>query len=167
MAIPSVSSLPEHQPDMLRAAAWLEARLKAAGLLNVQVLPNPKGPRPAVYAEHLQAGSGALTVLIYGKWQARVSEWRHRVLPLAHCCCCCYACCCTARLPREPPPHALLPTRAGHYDVQPAADTADLWASPPFQPEIRDGRIFGRGASDDKGSGVLPPIQVPQAFGRW
>ena len=37
----------------------------------------------------------------------------------------------------------------GHYDVQPP-DPLALWETPPFEPTIRDGKIFARGASDDK-----------------
>lgn len=38
----------------------------------------------------------------------------------------------------------------GHYDVQPS-DPDDLWDTPPFEPTIKEGRVYARGASDDKG----------------
>lgn len=50
----------------------------------------------------------------------------------------------------------------GHYDVQPP-DPLEDWASPPFEPEVRDGRLYGRGVSDDKGP-VLIPLNVAEAF---
>ena len=42
----------------------------------------------------------------------------------------------------------------GHYDVMPVAPL-DLWKSAPFEPEVRDGRIWARGADDDKGQAFL------------
>jgi acetylornithine deacetylase/succinyl-diaminopimelate desuccinylase-like protein len=50
----------------------------------------------------------------------------------------------------------------GHYDVQPP-DPLGKWHSPPFTPTVRDGRLYARGVSDDKGP-MLIPIKVARAF---
>jgi acetylornithine deacetylase/succinyl-diaminopimelate desuccinylase-like protein len=50
----------------------------------------------------------------------------------------------------------------GHYDVQPA-DPLELWETPPFEPVVRDGKIFARGATDDKGQLFLH-VKAVEAF---
>jgi len=50
----------------------------------------------------------------------------------------------------------------GHFDTQPV-DPIDLWSHPPFEPVIKDDRIYARGASDDKGN-MLAPILAVEAM---
>lgn len=107
LRIPSISSLPDHAPDVQRAAEWIENRMKTAGIESVRIIPT--GGHPVVYGDWLHA-SGRPTVMIYG-----------------------------------------------HFDTQPV-DPLDLWGTPPFEPSIRDGRIYARGASDDKGNVFIPVI---------
>jgi acetylornithine deacetylase/succinyl-diaminopimelate desuccinylase-like protein len=47
----------------------------------------------------------------------------------------------------------------GHFDVQPV-DPIDLWSNPPFDPIVRDGRVYARGASDNKGNMLLPILAI-------
>ncbi len=51
-----------------------------------------------------------------------------------------------------------------HYDVQPE-DPLDLWESPPFEPTIRDGKIFARGVSDNKGE-IVCRLQAIKAYNK-
>ncbi|MCC3378682.1 dipeptidase [Paenibacillus farraposensis] len=104
LSIPSISALSEHKKDIHQAAEWLAAKLTAAGLENVEIIPT-KG-HPLVYADHLHE-PGKPTILVYG-----------------------------------------------HYDVQPV-DPLHLWETPPFEPSIRDGKLYARGATDDKGQVFL------------
>ena len=55
----------------------------------------------------------------------------------------------------------------GHYDVQPV-DPLDLWHTDPFEPVVKDGFLYGRGAHDDKGQFfvMLKALEILQAIGR-
>jgi len=123
LAIPSISTLPDHAADCRRAAAWLMEHFRTLGCPVVELLEGDG--HPVVWAESPRV-EGKPTVLCYG-----------------------------------------------HYDVQPV-DPLDEWVTPPFQPTVRDGKLFARGAVDDKGQvytllkayqGVLakdgtPPLNV-------
>src|SRR5438874_1225908 len=65
LRIPSISTLPEHKGDMLRAAQWLSAQMSGIGLQNAAILPT--AGHPVVYADWLNA-PGKPTVLIYGHY---------------------------------------------------------------------------------------------------
>jgi len=100
LSIPSVSTLPEHKPDIERACGFVAERLREAGIERVERIQTDGNP--LVYGEWMKA-PGKPTVLCYG-----------------------------------------------HYDVQPP-DPLDEWVTPPFEPSVRDGNIYARGAADDKG----------------
>ncbi len=112
VAIPSVSTDPEHEQDIGAAAVWAAARLQRAGVPEVRAIDTPGHP------------------VVIGRWKVDPSK----------------------------------PTIViyGHYDVQPP-DDPELWETPPFEPSVRDGRVYGRGASASKGS-VLVPIQAVEAW---
>lgn len=99
LAIPSVSTKPEHAADLRRCAQWVAERLRRAKL-SVEIAET--GGHPVVLAKN-EHKAGRPTVLFYG-----------------------------------------------HYDVQPA-EPLELWKTPAFEPVVRDGAIYARGACDDKG----------------
>jgi acetylornithine deacetylase/succinyl-diaminopimelate desuccinylase-like protein len=69
LAIPSISTDPEHNADMQRAAEWMAAQLRSLGMEKVQILPT--GGHPVVYGEWLGAGHGAPTVMLYGHYDVQ------------------------------------------------------------------------------------------------
>ena len=69
LEIPSISALPEHKPDMQRAAQWLVDHFTALGLKHAKV--NPTSGHPVVTAEWLEASPTKPTVLIYGHYDVQ------------------------------------------------------------------------------------------------
>jgi len=112
VGIPSISSSTAHRPDMKRAAEWLAAAMRKAGLEHVEVMQTDG--HPVVYGDWLHA-PGKPTALVYG-----------------------------------------------HYDVQPP-DPVDQWETPPFEPVIRDNKLYGRGATDDKAQ-LYVHVKTAEAF---
>ena len=102
--IPSISSLSEHKPDMVKCAEYWRDQMLKAGADKAEVMPTDG--HPVVYGEKI-IDPKAPTVLVYA-----------------------------------------------HYDVMPV-DPIEEWKSQPFEPVIRDGKIFARGADDDKGQGFM------------
>lgn len=99
LRFPSISTQPEHAPDLQACAEWLSEKLTAIGL-TATVHPTP--------------GSSVVV----------------------------------AATPRDPQKRTVL--IYGHYDVQPP-DPLEGWTTPPFEPRIEEGRIYARGAADNKG----------------
>jgi acetylornithine deacetylase/succinyl-diaminopimelate desuccinylase-like protein len=71
LRIPSVSALPGHAADVQRAAQWVEARMKSAGVESVRILPT--GGHPVVYGDWLHA-PGMPTILIYGHFDTQPAD---------------------------------------------------------------------------------------------
>ena len=72
LAIPSISTDPEHAPDMQRAAEWMAEQLRTIGMNNVQIMPT--GGHPVVYGEWMGAGPSATTVMIYGHYDVQPAD---------------------------------------------------------------------------------------------
>jgi acetylornithine deacetylase/succinyl-diaminopimelate desuccinylase-like protein len=68
LAIPSISALPQHQPDVRRAAEWTADQMRQIGLQNVKLLETPGNP--IVYGDWLNA-PGAPTILFYGHYDVQ------------------------------------------------------------------------------------------------
>lgn len=72
VSIPSVSTSPDHKPDIDKASQWLASHLKNLGIDNVAVIPT--AGHPVVYGEWLKASADAPTILVYGHYDVQPSE---------------------------------------------------------------------------------------------
>lgn len=69
LAIPSISTLAAHKPDVQAAAQWLAQKMQAIGLENVEIIETDG--HPIVYADWMHAGPDAPTVLVYGHYDVQ------------------------------------------------------------------------------------------------
>ncbi|MFH1183981.1 MAG: dipeptidase [Chloroflexota bacterium] len=69
LTIPSISTDPDHKPDMQHAAEWMSSQLRSMGMNNVQIMPT--AGHPVVYGEWLGAGESAPTVMLYGHYDVQ------------------------------------------------------------------------------------------------
>jgi acetylornithine deacetylase/succinyl-diaminopimelate desuccinylase-like protein len=78
LRIPSISTLPEHEGDVRRAAQFVADELQRIGMENVRLIETASvehpGGHPLVYADWLHAGSDAVTVLCYGHYDVQPAE---------------------------------------------------------------------------------------------
>ena len=123
--IPSVSCEAEHKPDMTRCAERWRELLLAAGCQKAEILESTGNP--FVYAEYNLSGEAGLTAAGDPTAQRSYSA-------------------------------AVLQSKTvlvyAHYDVMPV-EPLDAWHSDPWEPSVRDGRLYARGADDDKGQAMI------------
>jgi acetylornithine deacetylase/succinyl-diaminopimelate desuccinylase-like protein len=78
LKIPSISTLPEHKPDIRRAVEFLANEFREMGMKNVEIIEGQANQHPLLYAEHLEA-SGKPTLLLYGHYDVQpadpLDEW--------------------------------------------------------------------------------------------
>ena len=78
LRIPSISTLPEHKPDIRRAAEFLANEFRAMGMKIVEIIEGKENQHPLVYAEWLEA-PGKPTLLLYGHYDVQpadpLEEW--------------------------------------------------------------------------------------------
>lgn len=78
LRIPSISTLPEYKPDVLKAANFLASEFREMGMHNVELIQGKENQHPLVYAEWLEA-PGKPTLLIYGHYDVQpadpLDEW--------------------------------------------------------------------------------------------
>ena len=126
--IPSVSCQPEHKADMIRCAERWKELLLTAGCQKAEVLPSQGNP--FVYGEFSLTAEGGLT--------AKRSD-SEIIVPLEG---------------KETVCQSKTVLVYAHYDVMPV-EPVEAWKSNPWEPEIREGRLYARGADDDKGQAMI------------